>query len=101
MRSLECPPPYDAFREFDRSGPSSGDVSARAWSAVMETTRNATTSLAAYVRTRVPQTRQVAELLQPRPTRHFLFSGHGQSEAVLSYFDPQTGESEAEKAIVA
>ena len=67
----------------------------------METTRNATTSLAAYVRTRVPQTRQVAERRQPRPTRHFLFSGHGQSEAVLSYFDPQTGESEAEKAIVA
>jgi hypothetical protein len=101
MRSLKSPPSYDAFREFNRLSLSSEDISASSRDAAMETARQLTTSLAAFVRTRSPQTRQVEEPRQPPLTRHYLFNGRGRSKTVLSYFDPRSEESEVEKAIVA
>jgi hypothetical protein len=100
MRSRKSPRSFDAAGDFPRLSLSSDDISLRMWSAATETARQSTTSLAAFAQALGSQSR-FGERRERPAVRHFMFSGHGQSEMVLSYFDPRAEESEDEKAIVA
>jgi len=101
MRSRKSQTSYDAARDFNRLSLSSEDNSSSARYAPLETARQATASLSAFAQSRGPHLRPTEERRPRPPTRHFLFNGHGVSEAVLSYFDPRAEEQELEKAIVA